>query len=240
MLFVARVVSPTIGHFPVGASLEQRLLIAALNLAMDPMTLAWPIFVFMVFGVIRRWRRGREASSAAVACAPVLPTFARIATPPPSPHNGMAGPGNNRGGIGSAILAVILFVLSLPLLVIEFVFGLILTLIPWVILLIILAVVFGLVSSFFSVAPSLPGSTATTVPSTTRAQAPAARPTNGAPVRAGCDPAYPELRTCIPPGPPFNQGCAITNERNFTVLPPDPQGLDRDRDGIGCEPIVFN
>lgn len=52
-----------------------------------------------------------------------------------------------------------------------------------------------------------------------------------------CDPAYPEARTCIPYGPPFAQGCAITPERNFTVLPPDPQGLDADGDGIGCEPI---
>jgi hypothetical protein len=57
------------------------------------------------------------------------------------------------------------------------------------------------------------------------------------PTRFGCDPAYPESRTCIPPGPPFNQGCAITDEREFTVLPPDPQRLDRDKDGIGCEPV---
>ncbi|MFN8592570.1 MAG: hypothetical protein U0031_14020 [Thermomicrobiales bacterium] len=55
-------------------------------------------------------------------------------------------------------------------------------------------------------------------------------------VRAGCDPAYPDESTCIPPGPPFDQGCAITMERNFTVLPPDPQRLDKDKDGIGCEP----
>jgi hypothetical protein len=57
------------------------------------------------------------------------------------------------------------------------------------------------------------------------------------PSRIGCDPAYPDARTCIPPGPPFNLGCKITNERLFTVLPPDPQGLDRDKDGIGCEPV---
>jgi hypothetical protein len=57
------------------------------------------------------------------------------------------------------------------------------------------------------------------------------------PKRTGCDPAYPEERTCIPPGPPFDQGCAITSERRFEVLPPDPQGLDHDGDGIGCEPI---
>jgi hypothetical protein len=57
------------------------------------------------------------------------------------------------------------------------------------------------------------------------------------PARTGCDPAYPDERTCIPPGPPFDQGCAITDERRFTVIAPDPQGLDHDGDGIGCEPI---
>jgi micrococcal nuclease len=57
------------------------------------------------------------------------------------------------------------------------------------------------------------------------------------PERTGCDPAYPEERTCIPPGPPFDQGCAITSERRFEVLSPDPQRLDHDGDGIGCEPI---
>jgi len=57
------------------------------------------------------------------------------------------------------------------------------------------------------------------------------------PARIGCDPAYPDERTCIPPGPPFDQGCAITDERLFTVLAPDPQELDYDRDGIGCEPL---
>jgi hypothetical protein len=57
------------------------------------------------------------------------------------------------------------------------------------------------------------------------------------PERLDCDPSYPEDRTCIPPGPPFDQGCAITHERRFTVLAPDPQRLDHDRDGIGCEPI---
>ena len=55
--------------------------------------------------------------------------------------------------------------------------------------------------------------------------------------RTGCDPAYPDERTCIPPGPPFDQGCAITDERRFTVLAPDPQGMDHDGDGIGREPI---
>lgn len=65
----------------------------------------------------------------------------------------------------------------------------------------------------------------------------AATPAEPAPDRSGCDPAYPEERTCIPPGPPFDQGCAITMERDFIVLPQDPQGLDHDQDGVGCEPI---
>lgn len=58
------------------------------------------------------------------------------------------------------------------------------------------------------------------------------------PARSGCDPAYPDASTCIPPGPPWDQGCAITAERRFTVRPPDPQGLDHDGDGVGCEPIA--
>ncbi len=73
--------------------------------------------------------------------------------------------------------------------------------------------------------------TVTSLPTVT----PALEPSE--PERSGCDPAYPDKRTCIPPGPPFDQGCAITSERRFEVLPPDPQGLDHDGDGIGCEPI---
>lgn len=67
--------------------------------------------------------------------------------------------------------------------------------------------------------------------------APTALPTLVDESREGCDPAYPDEPTCIPPGPPFDQGCAVTDERRFTVLPPDPQALDHDGDGIGCEPI---
>jgi hypothetical protein len=76
-------------------------------------------------------------------------------------------------------------------------------------------------------------------PQRTVASLPAVTPTPEPkePQRTGCDPAYPEERTCIPPGPPFDQGCAITSERRFDVLPPDPQALDHDGDGIGCEPI---
>lgn len=55
--------------------------------------------------------------------------------------------------------------------------------------------------------------------------------------RTGCDPAYPDQRTCIAPGSPLAEPCSITDQRNFTVLRPDPRGLDTDGDGIGCEPI---
>ena len=59
-----------------------------------------------------------------------------------------------------------------------------------------------------------------------------------APDRSGCDPAYPDTRTCIAPGRPLAVPCTITDQRNFTVLAPDPRGLDADHDGIGCEPIA--
>lgn len=79
---------------------------------------------------------------------------------------------------------------------------------------------------------SLPTVTATAAP-----QLSPTPPPDRSSDREGCDPAYPDKRTCIPPGPPFDQGCAVTDERRFTVLPPDPQRLDYDNDGIGCEPM---
>jgi hypothetical protein len=48
-----------------------------------------------------------------------------------------------------------------------------------------------------------------------------------------CHPSYPDF--CIPPPPP-NLNCNDISERRFTVLSPDPHGLDgNDNDGIGCE-----
>jgi hypothetical protein len=48
-----------------------------------------------------------------------------------------------------------------------------------------------------------------------------------------CDPSYPDF--CIPPPPP-NLNCDDISGRGFTVLSPDPHGLDgNDNDGIGCE-----
>ena len=38
-------------------------------------------------------------------------------------------------------------------------------------------------------------------------------------------------------GLPLAEPCSITDQRNFTVLAPDPRRLDADGDGIGCEPI---
>jgi len=98
-----------------------------------------------------------------------------------------------------------------------------------------------------AVLPTLvPASLPTLVPVSLPTQVPIALPMEtptplqamAAAERDGCDPAYPEKRTCIPPGPPFAQGCAITGERRFDVLPPDPQRLDADGDGIGCEPMA--
>jgi micrococcal nuclease len=47
-----------------------------------------------------------------------------------------------------------------------------------------------------------------------------------------CHPSYPSV--CIPPPPPY-LNCGNVPYRDFTVLPPDPHGLDADWDGIGCE-----
>jgi hypothetical protein len=47
-----------------------------------------------------------------------------------------------------------------------------------------------------------------------------------------CDTSYPDF--CIP-SPPPNLNCPDIPQKNFKVLPPDPHGFDRDRDGVGCE-----
>jgi hypothetical protein len=47
-----------------------------------------------------------------------------------------------------------------------------------------------------------------------------------------CDPSYPAV--CIPPYPP-DLDCDEIQFSNFRVVPPDPHGFDRDRDGTGCE-----
>jgi micrococcal nuclease len=52
------------------------------------------------------------------------------------------------------------------------------------------------------------------------------------PPTPNCDPAYPDV--CIPPPPP-DLDCGEIPYRDFRVMPPDPHGFDRDRDGIGCE-----
>lgn len=47
-----------------------------------------------------------------------------------------------------------------------------------------------------------------------------------------CHPSYPGV--CIHPPPP-DLNCDDIPYRNFSVLPPDPHGFDRDGDGVGCE-----
>lgn len=48
-----------------------------------------------------------------------------------------------------------------------------------------------------------------------------------------CDPSYPTI--CLPSPPPDLNCPDLLPLVNFQVLPPDPHGLDADRDGIGCE-----
>lgn len=47
-----------------------------------------------------------------------------------------------------------------------------------------------------------------------------------------CDSSYPDF--CIPPPPPY-LNCLDIQKKDFTVLKPDPHGLDEDKDGIGYE-----
>lgn len=53
------------------------------------------------------------------------------------------------------------------------------------------------------------------------------------PPAGNCDPSYPTV--CIPPPPPDLNCPDVFPLVNFQVLPPDPHGFDRDKDGIGCE-----
>ena len=61
---------------------------------------------------------------------------------------------------------------------------------------------------------------------------PTPTPPQQQPGRSKCDPSYPDV--CIPPPPP-DLDCSDIPYRRFRVLPPDPHGFDRNRDGIGCE-----
>jgi hypothetical protein len=48
-----------------------------------------------------------------------------------------------------------------------------------------------------------------------------------------CDPSYPDL--CVAPFGPKLKCADVRPNKNFTVLPPDRQRFDPDRDGVGCE-----
>ena len=88
---------------------------------------------------------------------------------------------------------------------------------------------------------NVPASVAAKLPQDTLAVAAGGATTSRIPSaqdRTGCDPAYPDERTCIAPGRPLAEPCSITDQRNFTVLPPDPGDWTADHDGIGCEPIA--
>ena len=79
--------------------------------------------------------------------------------------------------------------------------------------------------------PSDESSTTTTEATTTTTEATTTTtvPPEGEPE---CEPSYPDL--CIPPGLP-DINCDDIPFTDFPVLPPDPHGFDRDKDGIGCE-----
>jgi hypothetical protein len=94
-------------------------------------------------------------------------------------------------------------------------------------------------------APTTPARPKTTRPAaprpvvtTTVAPRPAPHTTSAAPVR-NCDPAYPNV--CLRDGiGDYDCAGGSGNGPNYVrgpikVLPPDPFGLDRDGDGIGCE-----
>ena len=86
-----------------------------------------------------------------------------------------------------------------------------------------------------------PTTTTTTKPSTTTTAKPTTttskptttttKPTTTTSAQ-NCHSSYPDF--CIPPPPP-DLNCPDISQKNFTVLPPDPHGFDRDKDGVGCE-----
>lgn len=59
-----------------------------------------------------------------------------------------------------------------------------------------------------------------------------ANPPSAGSYKERCDSSYPTV--CVPPPPP-DLDCRDIPHRGFRVLPPDPHGFDRDRDGVGCE-----
>jgi micrococcal nuclease len=81
---------------------------------------------------------------------------------------------------------------------------------------------------FWSPATCSGGRTAVvpTTPPVVQPAAPAQQPAGN------CHPSYPDV--CIPPSPP-DLNCPDVPYKRFRVLPPDPHGFDRDKDGIGCE-----
>ena len=62
--------------------------------------------------------------------------------------------------------------------------------------------------------------------------APTAAPTTTPTRPPNCHPSYPTV--CIP-APPPDLNCDDVPYVDFPVVPPDPHGFDRDKDGKGCE-----
>jgi hypothetical protein len=85
--------------------------------------------------------------------------------------------------------------------------------------------------TFTATITNTPRPTSTSRPRNTATLAPPSLGDGGGST-GNCDPAYPGV--CIPPRPP-DLDCKQVPYTNFTVLPPDPHGFDRDADGVGCE-----
>ncbi|CAN5583297.1 hypothetical protein BH18THE1_BH18THE1_22650 [soil metagenome] len=60
-------------------------------------------------------------------------------------------------------------------------------------------------------------------------------PNQAYPQTGNCDSAYPDI--CIK-SPPPDLNCDDILSNDFRVLSPDPHGLDRNGDGVGCESAV--
>ena len=84
-------------------------------------------------------------------------------------------------------------------------------------------------SDHFIAIPMSPPATATPIPIVVPTLQPLSAPAGD------CHPSYPDF--CIPAPPPALdcESPTLVARTNVTVLPPDPHGLDRDGNGVGCE-----
>ena len=65
-----------------------------------------------------------------------------------------------------------------------------------------------------------------------RGQKPTQETNTRSPQGQQCDSSYPDI--CIPPNS-VDLNCPDIPYRRFRVIPPEPHGVDRDRNGVGCK-----